>query len=214
MKKKIKTAEPNVMATGVFKARKWPWLLIIAGILCPIIPFALYAKEYFIDKCIFCETFAQHLSPNLSQLIIMVVVCVVLVLLAVIFFVFPKRSFVVTACKIIYKKGRNETRVPFTSIDRVDVRGRSSIVVTVSTKKFKFKNLKNRKEIYDALLFYIQNNAKAVSEIENISVGPDRETTLSKLAEGKIRYFKNLLNKGSITEKQFANYVEQALETK
>ncbi len=215
MKNKIKTTEPNALSTGVFKKRKWPWLLVIAGVLCPLLPLALYAKEFFIDACPYCETFSQHLAPNASSLIAMVAVFVVFILLAIICTVYPKRSLIVTACKIIYKKGRKkETRVPFTSIDRIDVLGSDGIIVYVSTEKFKFKKLKNRKEVYDALLFCIEKNAKAVSEINNISVGPDKEATLSKLAESKIRYFKNLLNSGAINEKQFADYVEKALETK
>ena len=40
------------------------------------------------------------------------------------------------------------------------------------------------------------------------------EVALSKLAEGKIRYFKKLLTQGNITVKQFDDYVEKALETK
>ncbi len=214
MKKKFKTTEPNALATGIFKKRKWPWLLVIVGALCPIVPLALYAKEFFVDVCLYCESFWQHLSPNSSLLYAMLAVFVAFVLLAIIFTAFPKRSLIVTACKILHKKGRKETRVPFSSIDRIDVRGRDGIIVCVSAEKFKFKKLKNRKEIYDALLFCIQSNAKAVNEIENISAGPDREKVLSKLAESKIRYFKNLLNNGAITEKQFADYVEKALETK
>ncbi len=212
--KKIKTTQPNALATGVFKKRMWPWLLIIVGALCPIVFFALYAKEYFIDKCLFCESFAQHLSPNLSQLITTVIICVVLALLAVIFFIFPKRSFTITACKIIYKKGRKETRLPFSSIDRVDTFGNDGIVALSGKKKAKFRKLKNRKEMYDALLTCMQANAKAMREIDGISVDTDKELALSKLAESKIRYFKNLLSKGAINEKQFADYIERALETK
>ena len=145
----------------------------------------------------------------------MAAVFVVLVILAIIFAIHPKRSLVVTACKIICKKGRKkETRVPFTSVDRIDVLGLDGIIVYVSKEKFKFKKLKNRKEIYDALLFCIEKNAKAVNEINKISVDSNNELALSKLAESKIRYFKNLLNNGAINEKQFADYVEKALETK
>lgn len=214
MKKRLNKTEPHALAKGVFKKRMWPWLLIIVGALCPIASLALYAKEYFIDKCLFCDSFAQHLSPNLSQLITMVIVCVVLALLAVISFIFPKRSFTVTACKIIYKKGRKETRVPFSTIDRIDTFGSDGIVAFSGKKKIKFGGLKNRKEMYDALLVCMQNNAKAMSEIEGIAVDSKDEVALSKLAEGKIRYFKKLLTQGNITVKQFDDYVEKALETK
>ena len=68
--------------------------------------------------------------------------------------------------------------------------------------------------MYDALLVCMQNNAKAMSEIEGIAVDSKDEVALSKLAEGKIRYFKKLLTQGNITVKQFDDYVEKALETK
>ena len=212
--KKNKTTQPNALATGVFQKRKWPWLLVIIGAICLVTPLMLYAKEYFIDKCPFCETFLQHLTPNVSVLIAMAAVLVALAVLAIIFFVFPKRSFVITACKIIYKKGRKETRVPFSSIDRIDTFGQNGIVAFCGKKKTKFKKLKNRKEMYDALLLCMQNNAKAMSEIDGIKVDSDKELALSKIAEGKVRYFKNLLKQGNITVEQFDHYIEKALETK
>lgn len=214
MKKKINATSTNALATGVFKKRKWPWLLLIIGALCPILPLVLYAKEYFIDKCAFCESFLQHLKPNLSTLATMALVFVVLALLAVIFFVFPKRSFILTACKIIYKKGRKETRLPYSSIDRIDAFGKYGIIAFGGKKKIRFKKLKNRKEMYDALLVCMQKNAKAMSEIEGITIGADKELVLSKMAEGKIRYFKNLLKQGNISIEQFDDYVEKTLETK
>ena len=215
MKNKKKTVQLNALATGVFKKTKWPWLLVIAGALCPLIPLAIYAKQFFVDTCPNCKTFLQHLSPVVSALTVMIAIWAALLLFAIICTACSKRSLVITACKILYKKGcKKETRIPFTAIDKIDVRGRDGIIVFVSTEKFKFKKLKNRKEVYDALLLCIQNNAKAVSAIENISVGPDKELALSKLAESKIRYFKSLLNNGAINEKQFADYVEKVLETK
>ena len=214
IQKKIKKAEPNALATGVFKKRKWPWLLVIAGALFPIIPLALYAKEFFGGPCPYCETFMQHLHPNASLLNTMFIIFVAFILLAIICTIYPKRSLTVTACKILFKKGRKETRIPFTSIDRIDVKDSDTIIVCVSTEKFKFRKLKNRKEVYDALILGVQKNSEMNKEIENISVDTDRATALSVLAEGKIRYFKNLLNKGAITEKQFADYVEKVLETK
>ena len=216
MKNKNKTVQINALATGVFKKRKWPWFFVILGALCPLIPLTIYAKQFFIDTCPNCKTFLQHLSPVASALMVMLVALVVLVLLAILFTVFPKRSLIVTACKIIYKKGRKkETRIPFVSIDSIDVLGRNGIIVRVPDDKFKFKKLKNRKEIYDAILFSIQNNAKALVEVENISATSNKnEAVLSKFTENKILYFKNLLNNGSITEKQFADYVEKTLETK
>ena len=215
MKNKNKTVQLNALATGVFKKRKWPWLFVVLGALCPLISLTIYAKQFFIDTCPNCETFLQHLTPVVPALMVLLVALVVLILLAILFTVFPKRSLIVTACKIIYKKGRKkEERIPFASIDSIDVFGRNGIIVRVPDEKFKFKKLKNRKEIYDAILFSIQNNAKVLSEVETISATPNKtETALSKLAESKILYFKNLLNNGAITEKQFADYVEKALET-
>lgn len=215
MKNKKKTVELNAIVTGVFKKTKWPWLLVIVGTICPLIPLAIYAKQFFVDTCPNCKTFMQHLSPVVPVLTVMLAALVVLILFAIICTACSKRSLVVTACKILYKKGcKKETRIPFASIDKIDVRGRDGIIVCVSTEKFKFKKLKNRKEVYDTLLLCIQNNAKAVSAIENISVSPVKESALSNLAESKIRYFKNLLNNGAITEQQFADYVEKVLETK
>ena len=216
MKNKKKTVEINALATGVFKKRKWPWLLVILGALCPLIPLAIYAKQFFIDTCPNCKTFLQHLSPVVSALTVMIAIWAALLLFAILFTVFQKRTLIVTACKILYKKGcKKETRIPFTAIDSIDVRGRNGIIVRVSTEKVKFKRLKNRKEIYDALLVCIQNNAKALAEVEKIAVDSiNTEVALSNLAESKIRYFKKLLNNGAITEKQFADYVEKTLETK
>ena len=214
MKKKIKKTEPTALATGVFKKRKWPWLLMIAGALCPLLPLAFYANDFFGGKCPYCERFLQHLQPYASFLNTMFYIFIAVVVVSLFLMVFPKRSLIVTACKIVFKKGRKETRVPFNAIDRIDIKGRDCIVVSVSKQKFKFKKLKNRKEIYDALILGVQKNGEVAKEIQNISAGPDRATSLSLLTEGKIRYFKSLLNKGAITEKQFANYVEKALETK
>ena len=213
MRKKFRKTAPNALATGVFKKRKWPWLLVLVGALCPILPLAFFAKEFFVDKCTYCETFMQHLAPHIPFLAKAVVIFVAVLVIAILFMVYPKRSLVVTACKVIYKKGRKETPIPFTAVDRIDVRGRNGIIVRVSTEKFKFKKLKNRKEIYDALLLGIQNNTKMMTEIDGITVESTQESTLTKLTESKIRYFKNLLDKGSINEKQFAAYVETALET-
>ena len=213
MKKNFKKAAPNALATGVFKKRKWPWLLVLAGALCPLYPLAILAKEFFITKCPYCETFVQHIAPNFPLLAKAALIFAVALVVAILFMVFPKRSLVVTACKVTYKKGRKTTPIPFSAIDRIDVRGRHGIIVRVSTEKFKFKKLKNRKEIYDAILLGIQTNAKMMTEVDGIAVESTQESTLTKLTESKIRYFKTLLDKGSIDEKQFAAYVETALET-
>ena len=216
MKKKIKIKKtaPNALATGVFKKRKWPWLLVLAGVLCLAIPFAIYANDFFSGNCSSCETLFQHLAPQQTLLNTMFFVFVALVILSIIVTIYPKRSLTITACKILFKRGKKETRVPFSAIDSIDVKGNNGIIVHVSNEKFKFKGLKNRKEVYDALILGVQKNTDAMKEINNISVGPDKATNLSVLTEGKVRYFKNLLNKGVINEKQFADYVEKALETK
>ena len=213
MKKNKITTKSTAIATGVFKRRTWPWLLILAGVLCLLAPVALYAKEYFIDKCSSCGSFMQCLASHASTLTIATAVCLAICVLAILFFIFPKRSFVLTACKIVSKKGRKEKRIPLSAITRIDTFGKYGIVAFTGKKKVKFKNLKNKKELYDALLSCIQKNAEAVKEVETISPTNQKAPAISDYAKGKILYFRNLLNVGAITNEQFADYVEKVLET-
>ncbi len=215
--KKMQAPKSHALKVGVFKKKKWPWLLLIVGALCPIVKFFTCVYEYLIAKCPFCDTFMQHLSPNLSTLKTMAFLFVVLAILTFIFLTFPKRSFVITACNIVYKKGGKKTSLPYSSIDHVDTFGKNGIVVFGKNEEIKIDSLKNRKEMYDALVGCIENNAKVMHSIHNIAPATEPEMNdlpISQLADGKIRYFDKLLSQGHITVEQFDKYVERALETK
>ena len=218
-KKTVKIAESQILAKGIFKKTVWPWLLVIAAVLAVAVFFSVIAVEFFTaPRCEdhLCENFSSYVFHYIRVINVLVVVAAALILVAIlgaILFV-RKRTLLVSADALTYKKGRKVIHVPFESIQGIDS-GVSSITVTVPYNKFKFTNLKNRKEVYDTL--FTRLNTSVTTTTTKTVISPYQ--SLSAMAapllenptlEGKLAYFQKLHESGLITDKQYNTYVAQS----
>ncbi|MBE6700231.1 MAG: hypothetical protein E7584_08355 [Ruminococcaceae bacterium] len=218
-KKTIKIADSQILAKGIFKKTFWPWLLVIAAALTLAVFFALIAIEFFnAPRCQehLCETFfaySSHYSGVINVLLIVAAALVLVAILSAILFI-RKRSLIVSTAALTYKRGRKVIHIPFESIQDIDI-GASSITVTVPYNKFKFKKLKNRKEVYDTL--FTRLNTSVTTTTTKTVISPYQSLTAmaaplleNPTLEGKLAYFQKLHESGLITDKQYDKYVAQS----
>lgn len=224
-KKKVKVATSNVVAAGVFKKRLWPWLFVLAAAILPAVFYSYTAIEFFFFKRCnevpACETFYDytfHYADAINVMLIIVAALVVVAILCAIIFI-RKRSLIITADKFIYTKGKKTLEIPVTSIKGIDF-GASCLIVHVPYRTFKFRQLKNKKTLYDALFTMLQAPASVVTQTTTVApvvtATPAVSTTTVALptsTEGKIRYFQSLLDAGVITSEQFNKYTNTVLTT-
>ena len=218
-KKKVKVAASNVVAAGVFKKRLWPWLFVLVAAILPAVFYSYTAIEFFFFKRCnevpACETFYNytfHYADAINALLIIVIALVLVAILCAILFI-RKRSLIITADKFIYTKGKKTLEIPVTSIKGIDI-GASSLIIHVAYRTFKFRQLKNKKALYDALFTMLQAPATVVAPV--VTAAPAVSTTTVALptsTEGKLRYFQSLLAAGVITEEQFNKYADTVLTT-
>lgn len=219
-KKKVKLAATDTVVAGVFKKRSWPWLFVIAGAILAACYYIIFLVEFLgpNKKCpeTCCDNFYNytfHYGNFINTLWIIVGVLVLIAILCALIFI-RKRSLVVTDAHIIYTNGRKTRKIPLSTVESIDT-GISSVIVRVPFKKFKFAKLKNKKEVYDALLNLLQTPATVVTETVKTSIPAIAATTVSlpTTTEGKIRYFQTLLATGVITPEQFKKYTNTVFTT-
>ena len=103
--KNTKVVEPQALATGIYKKRVWPWLLILVSILIVAAFIALIAIEFFnAPRCEnhTCETFLEyaiHYNPFLMIACAFVLIVILCVIISV-----RKRYLTVTATTLTFKK--------------------------------------------------------------------------------------------------------------
>lgn len=210
---KIKQNTTDVLAKGIFKKRKWPWVISIATALALVTYVAVIAYEYIgTGSCGHCTSLRQHMTYYIPQLFGLAIAWLALSVLAFILSVFPKRSFAVTTSKILFKSGRKDMRIPFYAINSAELKRGKKLVLSVHPREeVVFKNLKNAKELYDAIAMRL--NVLMFSNV--ISAAPVTKEPTPQVAEplssSKIRYFQKLYNDGVITELQLNEYITQAL---
>ena len=215
--KKLKNNEQLILAAGVFKKRMWPWLFVILAAVIAAACYALIAVEYFFgtkvcETCTSYFTYTRHYYQFVNLTLIVVAALIVIAILCAIIFL-RKRTLTVSTTQITYKKGRKTIEIPLSTIHSIDTAS-SCVIVNVPFKKFKFKQLKNKKEIYDALLEQLVapviHAKEAVITTPITLTAPAAANTASakpSLSETKVRYFQSLLNAGVITPAQFDSYV-------
>lgn len=213
-KKKVKAAEPQFLAKGIYKKRAFPWLVVIAAILAVAALVAYIALEFYNEpKCLNhkCDELLDYFFHYNTPLMITCIAALVLILLAIIL---PrKRTLTVTASTLTYKKGRKIVEIDIDSIQHIDT-GISSVIITVPHVRFKFASLKNKKEIYDVL--FTQINATAATA--TAAVPTQGLTTMASpmltnpTLQGKLAYFKKLHDSGLISGEQYDKYIAQSFK--
>ena len=218
-KKTVKAAEPQYLAQGVYKKKTWPWLFVIAAALTVAVTYAMIAIEFFTapkcgEECQTLYDYTFHYS-NLINLSLLIAAGLVLVaVLCAIFFV-RKRSLTLSATALTYKKGRKVINIPLDSIKAIDFCA-TGIIVTVPHVKFKFSQLKNKKEIYDTL--FTQLSAPVATATETTTVATQSLTAMAApmltnpTLQGKLAYFRKLLDSGVITPAQYDKYIAQSFK--
>ena len=118
-----------------------------------------------------------------------------------------------SAAELTYKKGRKVVNIPLNSILSIDFCA-NGIIVAVPHVKFKFAQLKNKKEVYDAL--YEQTNAPSGVTTTTV-IAPTQSLTAmaapllaNPTLEGKLAYFGKLREAGLITKQQYDKYIDQS----
>ena len=213
-KKKVKAAEPQILAKGIYKKRAFPCMVIIAAILAVVAFFAYIVLEFYqAPKCIDhkCDELLNYFFHYNIPLMIACIAALVLILFAIIL---PrKRSLTVTASTLTFKKGRKIIEIDINSIKSIDT-GVSSVIVTVPHVKFKLAKLKNKKEIYDVL--FTQINAAAATETAVVSTSSLTTMASPMLTnptlQGKLAYFKKLHDSGLISGEQYDKYIAQSFK--
>jgi len=218
-KKTVKITDSQILAKGIFKKTFWPWLLVIVAALTLAVFYSFVAIEFFnAPRCEehLCDTFYAycfHYSGLINILVIVAAALVLVAILSAIFFV-RKRTLVISTAALTYKKGRKVIHIPFESIQDIDI-GTSSVTVTVPYNKFKFKKLKNRKEVYDTL--FTRLNTSVTTTTTKTVISPYQSLTAmaaplleNPTLEGKLAYFQKLHESGLITDKQYDKYVAQS----
>ena len=216
-KKKVKVA-PQYLAKGVFKKKAWPWLFVVAAILVVVAVLGLKVVEFMTasqcgDHCTSPVSYITIHYQGLVNLVAIVAGALVLVaVLGAILFV-RKRTLTLSATELTYKKGRKVVNIPLNSIQKIEFCNKG-IVVTVPHVKFKFTKLKNKKEMYDALLAQINC---ASSYTTTTVIAPNQSLTAlaapllaNPTLEGKLAYFGKLRESGLISKQQYDKYVDQS----
>lgn len=210
--KNTKVVEPQALATGIYKKRVWPWLLILVSILIVAAFIALIAIEFFnAPRCEnhTCETFLEyaiHYNPFLMIACAFVLIVILCVIISV-----RKRYLTVTATTLTFKKGRKVVEIPIDYIKSIDT-GASSITVKLPYKKFKIAKLKNKTEVYDVIASQMKVLAEApTAPAKTIFTPISNEAIIN--AEGKLAYFKKLYDSKLITFEQYEKYITQSLRT-
>ena len=210
--KKIQNTVTNVVATGVFKKRKWPWLFVLAAAIIPAVFYATLAVEFFwFKKCgvgHVCQTYYAytfHYEKPINSLLILIGILLLLAILCAILFI-RKRKLTLTGTYLIYQKGRKINKIPLSSIEEISGNA-SSITIKVPFKKLKFAKLINKKEFCDLLIALVNAPATPIAAVRTTK-GPK-----PTIAESKIQYFQSLLAAGVITDEQFSKYTNTVLTT-
>lgn len=209
--------KPQPLAKGVFKKKSWPWIFVIAAILTAVVALGAKVVEFFTAcRCgNHCANPVNYITVHYMGLVnLVLIIAGVLVLVAIlcaILFV-RKRTLVLTANELTYKKGRKVVNIPVDSIQKIDFCAKG-ITVDVPHVKFKFVQLKNKKEVYDALLSQIN----ALSTITTTVIAPTQSLTAlaapllaNPTLQGKLAYFGKLRESGLITKQQYDKYVDQS----
>ena len=221
-KKKVKLAASETLATGVFKKRNWPWLFVLAAAIILAVLYSAIAIEYFFFKrcgeghvCDTLYSYTFHYANTINGMLILAGALVVLAILCAILFV-RKRTLILTTTHLIYTKGRKTAKIAISTIEDIDV-GAKSVIVKVPFKKFRFGKLKNKREVYNALLALLQAPADLGTVVtETVTAAPTVSTTtigLPTTTDGKLRYFQSLLAAKVITPEQFNKYTNTVLTT-
>lgn len=206
-KKNTKVDESMILATGIYKKRVWPWLLILGSILLTGAFVVFIAVEFFNDpKCRnhVCDSFLKYATHYNVQLMIACALVVVAVIVVTLFT--NKRSLTVTTTSLSFKKGNKDVELPLKFIENIDT-GSSNIIVSIPYVTIKIAKLKNKKEVYDAII----NQMKVTDIVERAST--PISTKAMGNAEGKLAYFKKLYNANLITRDQYEKYVSTSLKT-
>ena len=156
MENRMTSMETQIIATGIFKKRMWPWLFVFLAALLTVASYAQIAIEFFSENnlCPYCTDFFSyyffHHEDYLITTFVIVSALIILAILCAIIFI-RKRVLVITTTAILFKKGEKLIKIPLSTIESIDT-GANSILVFVPFKKFKFAKLQNKKELYDTLL--------------------------------------------------------------
>lgn len=220
-KKNVKAAEPQYLAQGVYKKKNWPWLFVIAAVLAVAATYAKVAIEFFTaPRCgEECQTFYDytfHYADLINFVLIVGAALVLVAILCAIFFV-RKRSLTVSVTALTYKKGRKVVNIPLDTIKSIDFSA-TGVIVTVPHVKFKFSKLKNKKEIYDTLFTQLSAPAAATATETTTTVATQSLTTMAApmlnnpTLQGKLAYFRKLLDCGVITPEQYDKYIAQSFK--
>lgn len=213
-KKKAKAAEPQFLATGIYKKRAFPRFVIIVAILAVAALVAYIALEFYkAPKCIEHKC-TEILNYFFHYNVILMIACIAALVVILLAIILPrKRSLTVTADTLTFKKGRKVVEIAIDTIKHIDT-GASSVIVTVPHIKFKFAGLKNKKEIYDVL--FTQINATAATKTAAV---PTQSLTAmatplltNPTLQGKLAYFKKLRDSGLINDEQYDKYIAQSMK--
>ena len=193
-----------ILAKGIFKKRFWPWILVIAAVA--VVAYAYIGTfftftngNYACCHGAYCTDYAEflgyHYANFINQNLIIAGILVAVDLILIILFC-RKRTLVVTPSAVAYKKGhRKALIIPIDQIKHIDT-GASKVIVKVPFTKFRFRRLKNKKAIYDAVLS-VQNAPISVAVAAPVQVAP-------KTVEEQLQELQNQLAIGEISQEQFA----------
>ena len=218
--KNKQTTESQYLAQGVYKKRILPCLLVIAAALSVAAVYAIIAIEFFTaprcgGECKTYFNYTFHYANLINFVLAVALVLVLVVIIGAILFI-RKRTLVVTPSAILYRRGRKVVNIPLNTIESINF-ALAGIRVTTSDDKYKFSKLKNKKEIYDTILTQMNPsystgiNAVATLAAQSLAVMAAPMLNTPTL-QGKLAYFKKLLESGVITPEQYDKYIEQSLK--
>lgn len=206
----IKAEKFNVLAiSGVIGI-----IGVIIAILTPIIYSAKYAAKFNSEDQASKDYYKSALGygigkrSDMSLFIFLGIAVIVVIVAAIIFFSYSKVEMTVTDGRV-YGRAKFGKRVdlPFDSISAVGTTMMNGIVVSTASGAIKFKFIKNRDEIHDAvskLLLERQGKEKPVA-----TTTIKQEIPQSNADE--LQKFKNLLDNGTITQEEFDAKKKQLL---
>ena len=209
--------KPQPIAQGVFKKKSWPWIFVIVAILTVVVALVAKVVEFLTacrcgDHCTNAVNYITVHYMGLVNLVLIIAGALVLVAILCAILFARKRTLVLTANELTYKKGRKVVNIPLDSIQNVDFSS-NGITVAVPHVKFKFSQLKNKKEVYDALIAH----TNATSSITTTVIAPTQSLTAlaapllaNPTLQGKLAYFGKLRESGLITKQQYDKYVDQS----
>lgn len=204
----------NVLAKGVFRKRFWPWILVIAAVALLayiyIGTFVTFANNAFTCAhgtiCSYYPEFlGYHYASLINQNLIIAGSMLVLDLVLIIIFC-RKRALVLTSTALAYKRGKRKALIiPVDQIKYIDT-GASKVIVKVPFATFRFRHLKNKKEIYDAILSF--QSAPAC-----VALPAPVQVAAPKSVEEQLHDLQNQLAAGEISQDQFSQANAQLLKT-